>query len=750
MPRIHVSAGATTAGISLATSLVLAAVVITPFALLSTRFALGQIERIIDMQLDLHVATVEATADTQLRAVAGHYATLVHSGLLPAARDSDTMAALYWGYKEQQRYLSWLCFFFPEDHGHFVAVFNDALEGVLLSHGIRTVDNASSAALAQRLHPAETDSGKRVAFTLQRNYTLPTSALLAGQLVAPTTHKIQASITTGELGIVYTVRLCADGNPCAQGEPDQAGILQIVATSADMSSNLRDSLSDGADSSARAFVTDGDGRLIAVSHGSPWVSVNGRLQYLMCSNRSVGDPELATIGKDLVDAGKVGKEIHMHRTSTHIVSSKSIAVGNAGTVWTIYYAVPTQAVYGDLNRTVGICVGIAGSLALFAAFASWSVQHLFLTMPLNGAVKTINTLARLNMRGIAEVTNTPPAIEAKPAERQIAQTESSAPCRRRRRYTAQVPATGSFLAEVSGVLQAADKMVHSLYCVGRYVSMDLATWVIGKGVVSSPLQPRDVSVLFCDIEGSTAMIDRCRAEDTMAEFAEMLNEILTNLANTAKHYGGYIDKFIGDEVMVVFNAPCECPQHEGRACEAAVAMQQCIQRLRGEWESSGKYKSFTCPRVRVSVASGTVLVGDIGAFGTLVNYTAIGEVVCIAARLQEVAKTLKPPSGILLTGETWDAAVLAGSASLVTDDSHTSAIVGHSESLSAELRTNGFHFQRAMHALAQGDCRKCVEVLAQDVDASYLPAAANKMVHSLYCVGHYVSIDLGTWVIDKA
>eukprot|EP00727_Mastigamoeba_balamuthi_P013902 m51a1_g9134 hypothetical protein (768) ;mRNA; r:50910-54428 len=726
------------APISLAASLALAAVVISPIATMSTEFSLSQIEKIINMQLDLHVATVRDTVETQLTRISGHYATLVHASALPAATDVQTMTMLYWGYKDLQKYLTWACFLFPDDLGHYVGILNSASAGLVISRGAGIIDKSTSLALVEHYRATETDGGTKVVFKWFRNITLSINSLLAGQLTNPMTRKIQPSASTGQLGIVYTVRLCKDGTTCAPEASGQAGILQLVASSSDLSDNLLDSLSDSADPKARAFVTDDKGKLVATSHGVPSVLVGTRLQYLLCNNNSVGDSTLVTIGRDLLRAGKQGKELNMYRTSSHIVSSQNFAVGNAGDVWTIYYAVPTQTVYGDLYKTVGVCVGIAAALALTAAVVSWVALHLFLAKPLDKAVKTINTLARMNMNGIAEASS---SLRPHHAVQGLPKRADNAP---------QMLTTATFLDEVSGVLVAADKLVHSLYCVGRYVSMDLATWVIGKGIASSPLEPRDVSVLFCDIEGSTTMIDRCRAEGTMGEFAEMLNEILTKLANTAKDYGGYIDKFIGDEVMVVFNAPCECPQHESRACEAAVAMQRCIKTLRQRWEGSGTYKSFTCPRVRVSVASGTVLVGDIGAFGTLVNYTAIGEVVCIAARLQEVAKHVRPPTGILVTGETWNAAVASGSVSLVTDDSHT-ACVGHScgvttvrgcslplalytvlgsrEDLGFEALSNATHFQRAMEAQARGDRDDCAQELAK-VDADYIPSVRAAVMES--------------------
>eukprot|EP00727_Mastigamoeba_balamuthi_P002518 m51a1_g12263 putative adenylate guanylate cyclase catalytic domain protein (674) ;mRNA; r:190014-192354 len=636
--RVRFSAGSAAAGINLAASVALvAATVLTPFALLSTRFSLGQIRRIIDMQLDLHVSSVESAVDSQPRAIAGHYATLVQARVLPSGRgDEETMAVLYWGHRRLRHRLLRVCYRFPGDRGRFVDVLSASPEGpVVLSLGVGTADVATAAASVVRYRPAETDAG--VAFAWVRNDTLPASEVPAGQLERPVAHSVEASAGTGELVVVYAVRLCSDGSACGPEAAGQAGVLQLVATTADMSRSLRGSLSAGADPGARAFVTDESGRLVAVSHGTPWVRANGTAQYLMCGNESIGDATTAMVGRDLLAAGKQGEEIGMHRTGTHIVSSKRIVVGNAGTVWTVYYAVPSHTVYGELNRTVGICAGIAGSLALLAAAVLWGIQYALLTRPLLGAARAINMLALLNIAGITDASR--------------AVKESSIPCVQGASTADEPPAAvrqrSNVLDEVSEVLQAADKMMHSLYCVGRYLSIDLASWVISNGITSSPLQPRDVSVLFCDIEGSAEMVRGCNDESTTREFAQLLKEVLASLTNAVKQHGGFVDKYIGDRLMAVFNAPRSCPKHESQACEAAVDMVRSVAMLHALWEADGKYRNFGCPKVVVTVASGTAHIGDIGAHGTLISYTAVGDVVCTAARLQDAAKSIKPPNGIL-------------------------------------------------------------------------------------------------------
>eukprot|EP00727_Mastigamoeba_balamuthi_P006060 m51a1_g2073 hypothetical protein (599) ;mRNA; r:1476413-1478873 len=286
--------------------------------------------------------------------------------------------------------------------------------------------------------------------------------------------------------------------------------------------------------------------------------------------------------------------------------------------------------------------------------------------PMYYVVATISRLSCLNMEDLAYVSghskhkHTHTGSASLPVSREENCTDDQATSRSRS-STSSDESLSRFgghhlLSEVSDLLTSASKMAESLYAVGRYVSMDLCSWVIQNRVVEMPLAPKVITALFCDIQGSTAMIDRSKREGTMGEFGRMLNEILTTLANVAKRHGGYIDKLMGDEVMAIFNAPYECKDHQVHACAAALQMHVAVDDLCRAWDKRGAYKSFQRPRVRIGVAAGEVLVGDIGAFGTLTNFTAIGDTVCVASRLQSAAKVINPEgTGILLTGETWAA-----------------------------------------------------------------------------------------------
>eukprot|EP00727_Mastigamoeba_balamuthi_P004552 m51a1_g14095 hypothetical protein (804) ;mRNA; r:72709-75439 len=399
----------------------------------------------------------------------------------------------------------------------------------------------------------------------------------------------------------------------------------------------------------------------------------------------------------------------------------------------MYYvvAIPVDDYWGAINR--GIVVTVSVTAALFAASLAVAIAAglALVSRPLNRTSRTISRLARLNMEDLAVVSG-----HLAPARRQsppMSRSEIDVGSMARRQQAALEGTIARFggshlLSEVRDLLVSASKMAESLYAVGRYVSMDLCSWIIENRVVEMPLAPRRVTALFADVEGSTAMIDRSKREGTMAEFGRMLNELLTTLANVAKRHGGYIDKLMGDEVMAVFNAPYDCRDHELHACAAALRMREAVAELCAAWDSLGLYQRFRRPRVRVGLAAGEVLVGDIGAFGTLTNFTAIGDAVCVASRLQSAAKVLCPAggTGVLLTGATWEAvegqeggdelvARAVGSVRLRGPDEPVvvATLVGRrSERSAGELEALGV-FSGAVGAFHEGRWADCIEGMAR-------------------------------------
>ncbi len=154
----------------------------------------------------------------------------------------------------------------------------------------------------------------------------------------------------------------------------------------------------------------------------------------------------------------------------------------------------------------------------------------------------------------------------------------------------------------------------------------------GRPSPAAPAQPppeplaerRQVSVMFCDLVGSTALSTRLDPEDLSAvirDYQDRVNQI-------AARYGGFIARYLGDGVLIYFGWPQAREDDPERAVRAALDIIAAIggTLIRGER-----------PRVRIGIATGLVVIGErIGANDSL-QYTAIGETPNRAARLQAVA-----------------------------------------------------------------------------------------------------------------
>lgn len=184
--------------------------------------------------------------------------------------------------------------------------------------------------------------------------------------------------------------------------------------------------------------------------------------------------------------------------------------------------------------------------------------------------------------------------------------------------------------------------------LGRYLPAELVEKVVRREQdMALGGQRREITVLFADVVAFTPLTDRLAAEDVVT----LLNELFTILTEIVFRHEGTIDKFIGDCVMAMWGAPRDQPDHAQRALAAAEDMMRWLEAGNEGWEERFGVRI----ELAIGVHSGEAIVGNVGS-ETRMEFTAIGDTVNVAARLESIAR----PSQILVTKATHDRAAGGG------------------------------------------------------------------------------------------
>jgi adenylate cyclase len=161
----------------------------------------------------------------------------------------------------------------------------------------------------------------------------------------------------------------------------------------------------------------------------------------------------------------------------------------------------------------------------------------------------------------------------------------------------------------------------------RYLSPQVVKAVIkAKGEISLNPTKRNITVLFSDIRDFTTKCEELPAEKIVL----YLNEYFTEMVEVIFSHQGTVNKFVGDMIVAMFGAPSQVVDRERKAIETAIHMQRRIERMSIPWIRDNFLTG-------IGISSGEVVVGNIGSPQHM-DYTAIGDEVNIASRLQSMAK----------------------------------------------------------------------------------------------------------------
>jgi len=180
--------------------------------------------------------------------------------------------------------------------------------------------------------------------------------------------------------------------------------------------------------------------------------------------------------------------------------------------------------------------------------------------------------------------------------------------------------------------------------LAKYLSPQIYTSIFsGRGETTDSLARKNLTIFFSDIEGFTDITDGMEPE----RLAFFINTYLSEMSNIAIEFGGTIDKFIGDAILVFFGDPeTEGDRNDALRCaRMALRMRERVRELEKVWHENGISKPL---RVRMGITTGYCTVGNFGSEHRL-EYTVLGGPVNLASRLQTSAE----PDTILVGDSTY-------------------------------------------------------------------------------------------------
>jgi adenylate cyclase len=196
-------------------------------------------------------------------------------------------------------------------------------------------------------------------------------------------------------------------------------------------------------------------------------------------------------------------------------------------------------------------------------------------------------------------------------------------------------------AGLAEYLRARHERQAAMVQFSRFTNPHVAKQLVEQGGIETGR--RDVTLLFSDIRGFTTLSESRSPEEVIA----LLNRYFTLQVDVVFNHGGSLDKFIGDCIMAMWGAPLDQPDHARRAVACALDMADTLQTFKREL--GAEQSDFD---VGIGLHSGAAVVGLMGSQKRRLEYTAIGDTVNLASRIEGLTKDAK--RRILVSRETME------------------------------------------------------------------------------------------------
>jgi adenylate cyclase len=345
-----------------------------------------------------------------------------------------------------------------------------------------------------------------------------------------------------------------------------------------------------------AFILDENGRLVGYPDAAKMIVPDGK-SIRVVSGTEVDDPVVAQAARGFAE-GRGGRfNVTAADQSTWMVNLSPFPP-EFGRKWTVGVVVAEDEFTGPV-RKVSLTILAAGILFLLAASLGMVWASRMLVRPIQALISETERISRFELDGQIKVR--------------------------------------SRVMEVDSLARSVATMKAGLASFGTYVPKSLVHDIIRSGSGTSVGgQRQPLTVMFSDLQGFTAASESIPPEQLLAWLSSYFDAM--SVAIHGNH--GVIDKYIGDAVMALWNAPLEDSDHAAHACRGMLACRNAVHRIA---EAGGGLQLKT----RMGLHTGIAVVGNVGASDRM-QYTALGSVVNLASRIEGLNKYLG--TELLITG----------------------------------------------------------------------------------------------------